>query len=155
MKARDSINDNERIYEIAKLQAGFETQKKQAEIERLKNENEQQAFRRNAIAAGLIALLIIAILIVSSQRLRIRKNNQLESINMQLLSQSAQLQEQTKKLRELDPTAAVIISTADIQKSTRESAREAGALALINKPVNKIELTSVAERALAGETLWN
>lgn len=102
VKARDSINDNERIYEIAKLQAGFETQKKQAEIERLKNENEQQAFRRNAIAAGLIALLIIAILIVSSQRLRIRKNNQLESINMQLLSQSAQLQEQTKKLRELD-----------------------------------------------------
>lgn len=102
VKARDSINDNEHIYEIAKLQAGFETQKKQAEIELLKSEHEQQAFRRNAIGAGLIALLVIAVLIVSSQRLRIRKNNQLESINKQLINQSEQLQEQTMRLKELD-----------------------------------------------------
>ena len=59
------------------------------------------------------------------------------------------------KLRELDPTARVIIATADIQKTTRDLVREAGAVALVNKPVKKDELTSVVERTIAGETLWS
>lgn len=100
--ARDSIRNKENIYKIANLQAGFETEKKQAEIELLKKEHRQQAFRRNTIAAGLIALLIIAALIVSRQRLKIKQNNQLININAELTRQSQQLEAQTKKLKELD-----------------------------------------------------
>ena len=59
------------------------------------------------------------------------------------------------KLRELDPKALVIVATADIQKSTRDMVRSAGAVALINKPVKKEELVSVVDKALAGEVLWN
>jgi two-component system chemotaxis response regulator CheY len=47
------------------------------------------------------------------------------------------------KMRELNPAARVIIATADIQTSTREQARAAGAAAFINKPVSKKELTEV------------
>ena len=54
------------------------------------------------IVAGLIALLLIASLIVSRQRLRIRKNNQLIAVNQQLTKQAVQLEEQARKLQELD-----------------------------------------------------
>ena len=50
----------------------------------------------------MIALLVIAALIASRQRLKIRKNNQLEKINAQLAAQSEQLEKQTKTLQELD-----------------------------------------------------
>lgn len=102
VNARDSIRDKENIYKIANLQAAFETEKKQTEIELLKKEHQQQTFRRNTIAAGLIALLIIATLVVSRQRLKIKQNNQLITINAELTRQSQQLEEQTKKLKELD-----------------------------------------------------
>jgi len=102
VNARDSIRNRENIYKIANLQTSFETEKKQAEIESLKKEHRQQAFRRNAIAAGLIALLIIAALVVSRQRLKIRQNSQLLKINGELTRQSKQLEDQTQKLKELD-----------------------------------------------------
>jgi signal transduction histidine kinase/YesN/AraC family two-component response regulator len=102
VNARDSIRNTESIYKIANLQASFETEKKQGEIEALKKEQQQQAFRRNAMAAGLIALLIIAALVVSRQRLKIKQNSQLVNINAELTKQSQQLEEQAKKLKELD-----------------------------------------------------
>ena len=58
--------------------------------------------QRNIIAAGLIALLIIAVLVVNRQRLKIRQQQQLGKINLQLIKQSRQLEEQTIKLQELD-----------------------------------------------------
>lgn len=38
------------------------------------------------------------------------------------------------KLREMDADARVVVVTADIQNSTREMAKEGGALAFVNKP---------------------
>lgn len=102
VSARDSIRNKENIFKIAHLQANIETQKKQVEIESLRKEKQQQAFRRNMLAAGLIALLIIAALVVSRQRLKIRQHQQLKVINARLIEQSRQLEEQTHKLRELD-----------------------------------------------------
>ncbi|HET9278600.1 MAG TPA: response regulator, partial [Flavitalea sp.] len=99
---KDSLTNKENIFKIAQLQAGLETEKKQAEIEALKKQRQQQAFKRNTIIAGLIALLIIAGLIVSRQRLRIQKDVELGKINEQLVTQAEQLKEQTIRLRELD-----------------------------------------------------
>ena len=59
------------------------------------------------------------------------------------------------KLRELNPAAAVIVVTADIQKSTREQVKSAGAMGIINKPLKREELASVLETVLAGGTVWN
>jgi two-component system chemotaxis response regulator CheY len=59
------------------------------------------------------------------------------------------------KFRELNPALPVIIASADIQKSTREQVKAAGAAAMVNKPVNKQELAEVLQIALAGGTAWN
>ncbi len=59
------------------------------------------------------------------------------------------------KFRELNPKLPVIIVTADIQKSTHDQVRAAGAAAIVNKPVNKEELASVLETVLTGGAAWN
>jgi two-component system, chemotaxis family, chemotaxis protein CheY len=59
------------------------------------------------------------------------------------------------KMREMNPEARVIIATADIQKSTQEHARAAGAAAFINKPLNRQELTRTVNTVLAGGAGWN
>lgn len=59
------------------------------------------------------------------------------------------------KLRELNPDVRVIVLTADIQKSTLEHARAAGAAAFLNKPVNRQELARVVSALLNGGTGWN
>src|SRR5688500_8805709 len=60
------------------------------------------------------------------------------------------------KMRELDPNVRVIVATADIQTSTREQARGAGASAFVNKPFNRKELASVVAAVLeGGEVKWN
>ena len=59
------------------------------------------------------------------------------------------------KLRQLNPTLPVIIVTADIQKTTREQVRSAGAVAMVNKPLNKEELASVLGTVLSGGAVWS
>jgi CheY-like chemotaxis protein len=59
------------------------------------------------------------------------------------------------KLRELNPDLRVIVLTADIQKSTRDQVKAAGAVAMINKPVKREELVAVLNSVLAGGSTWN
>jgi two-component system chemotaxis response regulator CheY len=59
------------------------------------------------------------------------------------------------KVRELNPDAKVIVATADIQKSTREQAQSAGAVALVNKPLNPAEVVRVVSEVLQGGNVWN
>ena len=59
------------------------------------------------------------------------------------------------KLRQLNPSLPVIIVTADIQKTTREQVRSAGAVAMVNKPLNKEELASVLGTVLSGGAVWS
>ena len=63
--------------------------------------------------------------------------------------------ETLKKFRQMNPSAIVIIATADIQKTTREQVRAAGAAAIINKPLQKAELAEILATVMAGGTLWN
>jgi len=60
-----------------------------------------------------------------------------------------------QKLKELNPALPVIIVSADIQRTTREAMKDAGAVAMINKPVSKEELEEVLKVVLVGGTLWN
>lgn len=59
------------------------------------------------------------------------------------------------KLRELDPSVRVIVATADIQTSTAEQVRAAGAAGILNKPLNKAQLTAALKTVLAGGNTWN
>jgi len=60
-----------------------------------------------------------------------------------------------EKLRQLNPALPVIIATADIQRTTREQVKQAGAVAMVNKPVTKEQLSEVLTVVLAGGTVWN
>lgn len=59
------------------------------------------------------------------------------------------------KIREMKPDAQVIVATADIQTSTAEQVREAGAKALLNKPVNRAALAATIETVLKGGNTWS
>ena len=60
------------------------------------------------------------------------------------------------KIRELDSNARIIVATADIQNSTREQVRGAGAAAFLTKPINRKELGQVVTSLLEGrEIKWN
>ncbi|HET9220091.1 MAG TPA: response regulator [Terriglobia bacterium] len=57
------------------------------------------------------------------------------------------------KLREMDRDARVVIASADIQNSTRMLAEEAGACAVVNKPLVASEVIQALEKALAGGSI--
>ena len=59
------------------------------------------------------------------------------------------------KMRELNPDVRVIVASADIQTSTRDKAREAGAAAFVNKPVNPKELATVLAAVFERGAAWN
>jgi two-component system chemotaxis response regulator CheY len=59
------------------------------------------------------------------------------------------------RLREMDPTARVVIMTADIQTSSRELVQSAGAAGFLNKPAQPTALVELVEKVLAGSTPWN
>lgn len=59
------------------------------------------------------------------------------------------------KLREINPKLPVVVATADIQKTTREQVKAAGACAMVNKPLNKDELSGVLNRVQTEGAAWN
>lgn len=59
------------------------------------------------------------------------------------------------KLRELDPDVRVIVVSADIQTSSREMVKAAGASAFINKPAQPAHVVAVVQEVLSGTTPWS
>jgi two-component system chemotaxis response regulator CheY len=59
------------------------------------------------------------------------------------------------KFRELNPDVRVVMATADIQSSTRDQARDSGAVGIINKPFTKDRLLATVATVLEGGTVWN
>jgi two-component system chemotaxis response regulator CheY len=59
------------------------------------------------------------------------------------------------KMREIDPGARVVVMSADIQTSSREMVRAAGASGFINKPAQPAYVIEVIEKVMAGSAPWN
>jgi two-component system chemotaxis response regulator CheY len=59
------------------------------------------------------------------------------------------------KLREMDPGVRVIVMTADIQSSSREMVKAAGASAFINKPAQPAHILAVLQQVMTGSTPWS
>ena len=59
------------------------------------------------------------------------------------------------KMRELNPEVRVIVATADIQQSTQDQVRAAGAAAFIKKPLTRNTLGDLVTRVLEGGVVWN
>ena len=60
-----------------------------------------------------------------------------------------------KKLRQLDPTARVVVVSADIQTPSRDLAREYGAGAFLSKPVEETDVLAAVNALLNGERQWS
>ena len=80
--------------------------------------------------------------------------NRHDAVVLDLLMQGMYGGDVLEKLKQLNPSLPVIIVTADIQGTTRELVKDAGAAAIVNKPVNKEELAEVLKVVLEGGTVW-
>lgn len=58
------------------------------------------------------------------------------------------------KIRELDPAAKVIVVSADVQTSSQDLVREAGAVGFLTKPVEPSAVLDQVRKALGGESRW-
>lgn len=81
--------------------------------------------------------------------------NQHDAVVLDLLMHGMYGMEVLQKFRELNPDLPVIIATADIQRTTREQVKAAGASAMVNKPVTKEQLAEVLAVVLEGGKVWN
>jgi two-component system chemotaxis response regulator CheY len=81
--------------------------------------------------------------------------NQHDAVVLDLLMHGMYGIEVLQKLKELNPELPVIIATADIQRTTREQVKEAGAAGMVNKPVTKEQLAEVLAIVLQGGTVWS
>jgi two-component system chemotaxis response regulator CheY len=59
------------------------------------------------------------------------------------------------KFRELNPEVRVVMATADVQTSTRDEAKAAGAAAYINKPFNKEKVLQLVTSILTEGSSWS
>jgi len=59
------------------------------------------------------------------------------------------------KLRELDPTARVIVMSADIQTSSRDLVQSAGAVGFLTKPASPGAVVEMVQRVLEGTAPWS
>jgi two-component system chemotaxis response regulator CheY len=59
------------------------------------------------------------------------------------------------KVRELDPSAKVVLATADIQSSTRAEAQTAGASGFVTKPFEREQVLNAVSTVLTGGLSWN
>ena len=59
------------------------------------------------------------------------------------------------KLRELDPTARVIVMSADIQTSSRDLVQSAGSHGFLPKPASPDVVVEMVQRVLEGTAPWS
>ena len=59
------------------------------------------------------------------------------------------------KMREMNPAVKVLVATADIQQSTSDQVRAAGAKGILNKPINREKLKAAVDVTLAGGDVWS
>ncbi|GAB3331082.1 hypothetical protein GCM10027299_36570 [Larkinella ripae] len=102
----DSVFNEESAKKIAGVQAEYQSEKKQAEIELLKKDQEVSVLWRNTIGAGLLLTLVVGALVVSRQRLKIQKNQALLEQSKLVAEKNEQLQNQTHQLEEQAATLA-------------------------------------------------
>lgn len=81
--------------------------------------------------------------------------NRHDAIILDLLMHGMYGVEVLQKLKQLNPSLPVIVVSADIQRTTRDQVKEAGAVAMVNKPVTREQLEEVLGIVLNGGTVWN
>ena len=93
----DDLYNEESALQVSRLQTLHEITEKQKEIELLEREKRIALITRNAFLSGLLMLLLLAGIVLSRQRLKIRKNRELYKAQQELTQielQNAKLSKQ-------------------------------------------------------------
>ncbi len=105
----DSISNNEKSKEILKLQIGYETSKKNQEIELLKksqliayDELKNSSVVIYATIGGAIILVLLLVALYNRFQYKKRTNKKLEKQNIKIVSQSNELTRINKELQEIN-----------------------------------------------------
>ncbi|QHT65242.1 tetratricopeptide repeat protein [Rhodocytophaga rosea] len=96
LSLKDSLYNHENDQKIAQLEASYEIDKKQVEIELLHKDQQRALLFRNAILMGLLGTLVIIGLIVNRQRLKNRKNRLLLEKSEEITTKNTQLELQAE-----------------------------------------------------------
>lgn len=88
----DSVFNQEKSKQIGELQARFETENKEREIEALKKDRQINKIYRITGAVFLFLLLVISLLVTNRQRLKAKKNSEISRKENQLLEKEVEKQ---------------------------------------------------------------
>ncbi|MEZ4722488.1 MAG: tetratricopeptide repeat protein [Flavobacteriales bacterium] len=106
---RDSLTSNENKSIVSRLEAEFQAEQRQAQIDRqrielLKTEGEAklQRIRFQALAVIFVLVLITLVLVYRAYWVKTTKNKELREMNEQILQQNEQIEEQAQKLSKIN-----------------------------------------------------
>lgn len=94
---KDSVLNEQNVRAVANMQALYDAQRRQNQIELLKKETEYQAFIRNSLIGTVLLLSVIAILAVSSYRQKKRAAAQYKAQNDSLIKLNALLAQERQR----------------------------------------------------------
>ncbi|MBU0764234.1 MAG: tetratricopeptide repeat protein, partial [Bacteroidetes bacterium] len=95
---KDSIYNLEKHRQLAEVEAVFQTEKKQQEIEKQQLEIKRKNFQRNAFIAGFALILLLAVIILRSYVLKRKANQVLIAKNTEISQQKEEINAQADEL---------------------------------------------------------
>jgi tetratricopeptide (TPR) repeat protein/DNA-binding CsgD family transcriptional regulator len=97
----DSVLNKETSQQLSEARTRFETEKKEAEIEILKRDNQISKFYFVTAVASMLGVIIFGYLIITQQRLKNRKDREVAAAQNQVLEERRALTEAELKNKEL------------------------------------------------------
>jgi tetratricopeptide (TPR) repeat protein len=150
ISVKDSLLNEEKSKEIARLEMLYETEKKEKKITLLKSNAQKEEILRYVLAGGILLILTIAFLLIYQQRLKNRKNKQLyesqqalatAELNNAKLRQNQLQRELEFKTKELTTSALNFIQKNSLMLEMKERIREILTRSdlTISKELNKLQ----------------
>lgn len=122
LAVRDSIFNDKMSARVEELRTRYESEQQEAQIALLEHQRTQHLLVRNALAAGVVLLAIIAFLLYNRQKIRNRKNR--TEIENRRLKENQLEQELAFKKRQLASYSLHLVQKNELMKELSEEIRQ-------------------------------